>query len=369
MNITVNRKEFINALSIGGAMAGKCSTMPILNTAKIELVGNVICISSFDLECAITTKMLSISNDNNGEFCVSVSDLSKALKSLNSENVTMTVTSATLSITHSAGVMEMPILDTTAFPNLSNGTADDKNILTIPSALLKEWIGVGKNFVSNDEFRIVMNGLYMNITPTFIEVCATDAHKLYTDKRDITLNSNVNIEAVLPTRSFVPLLNILETVDTISMLVDNKNFTFYTPSTELKCRKIEGNFPNFRAVIPQHTNSVTANKNEFVAAVNRVGLFSNKETSLVKLNIFPDSIVLDGRDIDFNMSSMETVCAATNNNSTLSIGAKADFLSLCLRCISSDNVTMLYGNDCQPMLFTDSVSPNKRMILMPMLIQ
>lgn len=369
MNITVNRKEFINALAIGGAMAGKNSVMPILNNAKIVLNDNMISISSFDLECAITTRMYAISNDNDGEFCVSVTDLSKALKSLDSENVTMDVTSQTLSIKHKSGVMEMPILETTTFPDLSNGHASNNNILTIPSELLKEWIMVGKNFVSNDEFRIVMNGLYMNITPTQIEVCATDAHKLYTDKRDIALIGNVNIEAVLPTRSFTPLLNILDTATDIQMLVDDKNFTFYTAHTELKCRKIEGKFPNFRAVIPNHTNSVTADKNEFVSAVNRVALFSNKETSLVKLNIFPDSIVLDGRDIDFNMASMETVPATTNNSSTLSIGAKAVFLSLCLRSILADNVTMLYGNECQPMLFTDSVCPNKKMVLMPMLIQ
>ena len=368
MNITVNRKEFLNALSIGGAMAGKNNTLPILNTAKIELIDELIIISSLDLECAITSRMLAISNDEDGAFCVSAGDLTKAIKSLNSENITMNVKGGMISIKHSSGVMEMPTLDASAFPSLSNGHEDDKNIVSFPSGFLKEWLLVSRNFVSTDEFRIVMNGLYMNITPSSIEVCATDAHKLYTDKRDITLNERVNTEAVLSTRAFAPLLNILDTTDTIHMLVDDKNFTFSTPNTELKCRKVEGNYPNFRAVIPSHTKQVTIDKNEFLSAVNRVALFSDKGTSLVKLNIFPDSIVLDGKDIDFNMASMEKVSATADNGHTTSIGAKSAFLALCIRSISSDNITMLYGNECQPMLFTDDLCPNKKLVLMPMLI-
>lgn len=369
MNISVDRKEFINALAIGSAMSGKNSTMPILCFTKIAVEGNLISISSFDLECAITTRIYSLSNDGNGGFCVNAGDLLKALKSLNSDTVEMDINVSQLSIKHKSGIMEMPIVEANAFPDISEGHKDNSHLFVLSTEWLKEWVSIGRNFASTDEFRVIMNGLYMNITSSYVEVCATDAHKLYTDKIVAPMTDGTNVEAVLPSRAFTPLLNFLTNEAEVTMRIDDKNFTFTTPQTELKCRKVEGNYPNFRAVIPSHSQKLVMNNEAFATAVNRVAIFSNKETSLVKLNILKNSVLLEGNDIDFNMSSSESVDATLNSDSFVSIGAKAIFLSLCLKNIFSDEVTMEYGTSAQPMLFKDSSRPSKQILLMPMMIQ
>lgn len=370
MNITVNRKEFINALSIGGVMAGKAKSMPILGLTKITVGHLLLRVQSFDLECSICKECNVISADDVGEFCISGSDLIKALKSLNGEDVSLHIDATTLSISHASGKMEMPITESDAFPNISQGNAGDSNSFVLSSDWLKEWIGVGRNFVSTDEFRIVMNGLYMHITSSSIEVCATDAHKLYTDKIDgLNFADYVDIEAVLSSRAFAPLMSILNDNSEVTMCIDNKNFEFITHDTVLTCRKVEGNYPNFKAIIPNHPTAVMVNKDALMSAVNRVSLFANKETSLVKINVLENTIILEGQDIDFRSASTDKVDCNMLRGNTLSIGAKGNFLNICLASVFADDVVMEFENANRPIVFQDGLRPLKRLVLMPMLVQ
>ena len=368
MTITVNRKEFIDALTVGSAMEGKAKTMPILGFTKITTSQLAMTITSFDLECSITKLCNVVSCDALGEFCVCANDLIKAIKALKNDEITLVVENNLLTISHTSGTMSMPVQNATTFPTISQDGIEDVNCIVLQSEWLKEWIMVGRNFVADDDFRTIMNGMYIHADACAIEVCATDAHKLYTDKIEGNYTF-YDVEAVLPSRAFAPLLTILNGVDEVTMSVDTKNFIFTTSDTTLTCRKIEGNYPNFKAIIPNHPTMIETVKDEFIQALSRVALFTDSTTSLVKLNVSSDNIDMEGSDIDFSKMSKDSVGVIKWQGNALSIGAKANFLAICASNIFSDNIIIEFGTSTQPMLLKDSMRPNKTILLMPMMIQ
>lgn len=369
MIIKVNRKEFINALTIGSAMEGRAKTMPILNFTKITTSHLAMTITSFDLECSITKRCDVVSCDTIDSFCVCATDLLKAIKALRNDEITLVVENNLLNISHASGTMSMPVQDATIFPSISQDAGTDYQNCVLPSEQLKEWIGVGRYFAADDDLRPIMNGMYMRVTPSSVVVCATDAHKLYTDSIDVDYAHDVDVEAILPSRAFTPLLTILNSVDEVTMSVDTKNFVFTTGDTVLTCRKIEGNYPNFRAIIPTHSTMMEVVKDEFMQSLSRVSLFADSTTSLVKLNVCAQKIDMEGSDIDFSKKSNDSVGAIMWRGETLSIGAKADFLAICASNIVSNNIVIEFGASNKPILLKDSMRPNKTILLMPMMIQ
>lgn len=367
MTITVNRKDFIDALTIGSAMEGKAKTMPILNFTKITTSQLAMTITSFDLECSISKRCDVVSCDTIGEFCVCANDLIKAIKSLKNDEITLVIGNNLLTIEHTSGAMSMPVQDATTFPTISQDDVEDVNCIVLQSEWLKEWIMVSRNFVADDDFRPIMNGMYIHVTSSNVEVCATDAHKLYTDSIDVDYSEGTDVVAVLPSRAFNPLLTILNGVNEVTMNIDTKNFIFTTSDTTLTCRKIEGNYPNFKAIIPNHSTMIETVKAEFMQALSRVALFADSTTSLVKLNVSSNKIDMEGSDIDFSKMSKDSVGAIRWQGDALSIGAKANFLAICASNVASANIIIEFGTSTQPMLLKDSMRPNKTILLMPMM--
>lgn len=366
MNFTINRKHFIDVLSIGGLMSGRAKTVPALEFAKITIKGLNVEVQSFDLENAMSYKGRVESCDDASSFLAPSQELVKALKTLNDDLVTIKVDDAILEIKHEKGTMTMPIYDASSFPQISKGDEATKNTYTVDSAKMYEWLTLAQNFASEDNFRPILNGVLIFVKGATMGVCATDAHKLYVDSVEIA-KGFCELREVLPSTAIRPLLTIMEDEHTISMVVDNKNFTFTTSNATLTCRIVEGAFPNYDAIIPTTNNIfLSTNKAELSDSVKRVAMFANKTTSQIKLDIKANQVKIYGSDMDFSKQAIEKL-NATHEGDDIDIGAKADYFHLCLSTISDDNVTITFGDKTRPMLFKDKVCPNKIVLLMPML--
>lgn len=213
MKFSIERKKFLDALAIGASMAGKTKTVPILECAKCRVKNNEITIVSTDVECWVLKRVPVVSHDEDFEFCVNPSDLTKALKSLDDEEVKLSVTDSIVSVIHNKGAIEFPSYDFKAFPTATKG--DTPTTITVSSELLFNWLNKAKNFVANDDLRPVMNGVYIYIKDGKIGVCATDAHKLFTDFTDFDGDSSLNISAILSSRTFAPLMNMINGTDSV----------------------------------------------------------------------------------------------------------------------------------------------------------
>lgn len=363
MQTTINKKDFINALTIGGAMAGKNKTLPILKSAKVEVTSDTLSVHSFNGESWVTKQTKVESADTSFAFCIKPNDLVKALKSLAEEVVTFVVEGNLLRIEHFKGTMEMPILPSERFPSAQ--TTEEGVNISLNVDKVKEWLSVATNFVANDELRPVMTGMYIYGKDGRMGVCATDAYKLFTDSIESDCEE---FGVILPSSGFKPLLNIIANVSEVSAVIGTKNISFTTSDSALHCRLVEGAYPNFNAVIPSNNSvSVKASKSELLDSVSRASLMVNATTSLLKLSVSDSTMDIEGSDIDFSKKAKDSV-SVEKTGADVTIGVKTGFFATCLGAVDSEDVILKMENSQRAIVFEDAMNTNKVVLLMPMMI-
>ena len=108
------------------------------------------------------------------------------------------------------------------------------------------------------------------------------------------------------------------------MEFDDKNVVFHLKNHTLVCRLIEGNYPNYNAVIPANNpNKVLVDRTELLNGIRRVAVCSNQATNLIKFEIEPNTINLTAQDLDFSVSAQESL-TCDYEGEAIEIGFRVD---------------------------------------------
>ena len=364
MELTVDRKALLNLLIVGGAMSGKSRVMPILDYSKFKVVKNKLILSSFDEEVAVTKRIDLVSSDGEVEFCANTNDLVKFIKTLKDETVTITTTDKQMSIKHSKGHGEYPILPATEFPMVSIDPENDK--FNMDSRTLWNWLNISRGFVSSDPLRPQMCGMYMYFSGNSCGVCATDAHRMFTD--DIKLNEEYkDTTFVIAIKAFSVIMNLLEESENVTIIIDNKNITFKNENSKVSVRLLEGRFPNYRAIIPsEHNISISADKKDLLDSVNRIKICSSTGTSMVVLQASGMTLDLSAQDTSLSIKGSENCFLSNHEGEDIKIGVNGEFFAHCLSTIESDEIVVELTNPNRPFVIKDSENPSRVILLCPM---
>ncbi|MDE6779135.1 MAG: DNA polymerase III subunit beta, partial [Alistipes sp.] len=216
-----------------------------------------------------------------------------------------------------------------------------------------------------------MNGVYFNIEPSALTFVATDAHKLVKYSTENT--SEVSAAFILPKKPANLLKSVLlKEEDAIAVTFDSKNVMFRLKSHTLVCRLIEGNYPNYNAVIPAaNPNKVLIDRIELLNGIKRVAVCSNPTTNLIRMDIVDNRINLTAQDIDFSVSANETI-SCSYDGQPISIGFKSTFLVEILSNIDTPTVMIELADSTRAGVFKpvydDPQASSTLMLLMPMMI-
>ena len=199
----------------------------------------------------------------------------------------------------------------------------------------------------------------------------TDAHKLV--KYEAETENDVTASFILPKKPANLLKSVLlKEDDAIEVAFDSKNALFKLKSHTLVCRLIEGNYPNYNAVIPANNpNKVLVDRIELVNGIKRVAVCSNPTTNLIRMDIAGNQITLTAQDIDFSVSANETI-SCSYDGQAISIGFKSTFLVEILSNMDTPTVVVELADSTRAGVFKpiydDKQSSATLMLLMPMMI-
>ena len=224
---------------------------------------------------------------------------------------------------------------------------------------------------ADDELRPVMNGIYFDITTEDITMVASDGHKLVRCKT-LAAKGNERAAFILPKKPATLLKNLLpKEQGTVTIEFDERNAVFMLESYRMVCRLIEGRYPNYNSVIPQNNpHKVTVDRQQLIGALRRVSIFSSQASSLIKLRMQENQIVISAQDIDFSTSAEETqVCQYSG--AAMSIGFKSTFLIDILNNISADEVVIELADPSRAGVIVpveQEENEDLLMLLMPMML-
>ena len=146
-----------------------------------------------------------------------------------------------------------------------------------------------------------MSGVFFQLSNNNLTFVATDAHKLvkYT-RSDFTASETA--EFIMPKKPLNLLKTILNDNDQeIEVEYNDSNAKFILNDSLIICRLIDGNYPNYEAVIPkENPNQMQLGRIDFLNSVRRVSIFSNKTTHQIRLKIAGAALQISAEDFDYS---------------------------------------------------------------------
>ena len=372
MKFTVSSSALLSLLATTGkVISNKCS-LPLLEHFLMELKNGELTVTTSDLE---TTLIGSIKVDNveqEGTIAAPAKLMLDSLKEFAEMPLTIEVNDTTweIKITWASGHLSIPGASAVSYPSLQTLGAESK-IISLDVDTLVNGISHTIFATADDELRPVMNGIYFDFQPETLTFVATDAHKLV--KFAAEQSNDFTASFILPKKPSNLLRNLLaKEEDAVEVTFDAKNVTFQLKNFKLVCRLIEGNYPNYNAVIPTaNPNKVLVDRVEFLNGIKRVAVCSNPTTNLIRMDIADNRVNLTAQDIDFSVSANETIsCSYEGQNVT--IGFKSTFLVEILSNIDTPTVVVELADSTRAGVFKpvydDKQASETLMLLMPMMI-
>ena len=264
-------------------MINTSNTIPVLDHFLFDLDSSTLKITSSDLE---TTMISSIKVDSSSKGSVAIPSklLIDTLKTFPEQPLTFTVEdNNTVEISSNHGKYALAYTEGDQFPKTIS--LDNPSSTKISSVVLAKAINSTIFASGNDDLRPVMCGVFFQLSSDNLTFVATDAHKLVKYKRN-DIKATTLAEFIMPKKPLNLLKNIIDNDHEITIEYNNSNAKFEMDGLTVICRLIDGQYPNYEAVIPnENPNVLTIDRSLLLSSLKRVSIFSNKTTHQVRLKI------------------------------------------------------------------------------------
>ena len=371
MRFIVSSSALFNRLQTIGRVINSKNTLPILDCFLFEIQDNILTITASDSETTLITNLELVESDANARFCINAKTIQDSMKEIAEQPLSFDINPDNMEITANYQNGRFNIVGQSAdeYPEM-NLPQEDMNALIIPAETMLNGINRCLFATADDELRPIMNGVYINIEPASITFVATDAHKLV--KYSSEQPSELTAAFILPKKPANLMKNLLpKEQGTVTIEFDERNAVVTLESYRMVCRLIEGRYPNYNSVIPQNNPyKVTVDRLLLIGALRRVSIFSSQASSLIKLRMQENRIVISAQDIDFSTSAEETLACQYAGN-PMSIGFKSTFLIDILNNISADEVVIELADPSRAGVIVPAEQEENEdllMLLMPMML-
>ena len=372
MEFTISSNALSSRLQTLAKVISSKNSLPILECFLFEVNNGSLTITSSDSENMMKSTLALDSNSGEGAFAIQSQTMLDAVRELPEQPLTVVVDTelATIKVIYQGGEYNFTIMGAAEYPKMLT-MPENVNVITIDSGVLAANINRSIFATAQDELRPVMNGIYFDITTEDITMVASDGHKLVRCKT-LAAKGNERAAFILPKKPASLIKNLLpKEQGQVVIEFDERNAVFTLEKYRMVCRLIEGRYPNYNSVIPQNNPyKVTVDRMQLVGALRRVSIFSSQASSLIKLRMQPNQIVISAQDIDFSTSAEETLACQYDGN-PMSIGFKSTFLIDILNNIAADEVIIELADPSRAgVIIPVEQEENEEllMLLMPMML-
>jgi DNA polymerase-3 subunit beta len=370
MKFIVSTSTLLDQLQqINGVVVSK-PIFPILDNFLFDIKDGVLTVISTDLETSMTSTLKVDANED-----ISIAVPSKmtfeTLKSLPEQPVAFSIDAETLAVEIGSdnGRYKLTGQNGDDFPKVPQVETDKS--FSMPGNQLLKAISKTVFAASNDELRLNLTGVYVQLAAESITFVATDANKLVRF-RHTDIKPGVEESFILPKKALNLLKSSLPNDDTPVTIAYNKsNASFSFGTVNLICRLIDERYPDYNAVIPsENPNRLTINRLELLNTVKRVALFANKTTHQIRIRLAGSEMNISAEDLDFSNEAQERL-SCQYEGEDMEIGFNARYLIDMLNTLNTENVDMHLSTPSKAALLLPAVNEKNEdilMLIMPMML-
>ena len=370
MKFIVNTNQLLNKLqSVSGTIVSK-PVIPILDHFLFDITDKKLTITGTDLQTTMSTTM-EVQSDENVRIAVPSKMCMDTLKELPNQPVTFTISTDknTIELKSEFGRYKLVGQNADDFPKIPESNAE--NSFSIPSGVLSSSIAQTIFSSGNDELRLSLTGVYVQLYRDNAVFVATDANRLVKVER-VDVKPGLETSFILPKKALNLLKSNLPQDDSATQVDFNESNAFFTfGDVSLICRLIDERYPDYQAVIPEENpNKLTINRTEFLNSIKRSSIYGNKTTNQVNIKITGSELTIHAEDIDLSNEAVERLgCDYTGED--MEIGFNSRLLIEMLQNLSTPDIIIELSSPSRAGIILPSENvehENLLMFLMPMMI-
>ena len=337
MDFSINKETFLTALNSLSKTTPNRTTLPVLSSILIKTEDTkTVSLRTTDLEIEMVY-LLDASVLEEGEVCAPIYKLFEIAQNILDSEISIHVNEAyRMRIKNNTGKYLLSCSNTEEFPDKRE---DENNQNQISTEFLRETIKSTLYGCSKDELKPALNGVLFNFNKSNVTSVSTDGHRLI---RFVCKQENQNQQSMIVPQKFLNILSI----GTINLkkaeLHYSENYLkIKTENQTISTRLISEKFPDYENVIPKDLkNTTTINTKEFLGAIKRVSLMSNKTTKQIILNIQQTKTVLSAEDHETGGSATEEILT-THKGEEITVGFNSNLLSEILKHQNTEEIELL----------------------------
>lgn len=364
MELSVTQENFAKALHNVGRVASSKAGLPILSNILLRTDGKRLLVAATNLEIA-STHMVGAKIVNPGSITVPARLISEFVASLPKGPIDLKVKDNHLELT--AGNYRSVINGTVAdeFPELP--TIDETSTIqySINPSDFKQAVSQTIVTSSSDNTRPVLTGVYWHSFEGALYLAATDGYRL-AERRLVETKSEV--AAIIPTSTLQEVLRTLtDDANEVDMLFDETQVRFRVGESEITSRLIDGNYPDYRQLIPATSETtIVLRAEDFVRITKIAGLFARDSGGSVTLTADQEKSSLSIHSIASELGeNTSSSSAEVSHDGQVTLNSR--YLSEALAAIDGDTVEFRFSGKLSPCVLTAKADQvNYKHIIMPL---
>ncbi len=345
MKLAISKEVFLKALQTVQSVISSHSTAPILFNVLLKAEKEKLFITATDLnvsmQCAAeaTIKKTGVTTFN-------AKRLFSIVRELPQEEIDFEVSDDhTGSIHCGASAYKVLGLSADTFPALPQ--FDESKVISVKQEILREMLKKTVYAASLDASRMILNGVLMSIKDQKITVVATDGRRLALVEQEVELTHDLQYDLVIPTKTVNELIRILKDEGTVNIYPLDKMIAFQIDDVLVVSKLLEGNYPNFKQVIPsQCEERIAVDRENLLAAIRRVALMTSDKSPSVRINFAKNQIQITTATPDVGEAS-ETI-PVKYSGKELNMAFNPEYFMDVLRNLTSDEVAIELVDELSP---------------------
>ena len=360
MKFRCERDVLADALATAGrAATGRTGSLPVLSGVRIDLHGDELRVTGTDLELTIQVEV-AVSGDSDGATVLPARLAADIVRSLETGAVTVQADQDDARISAGRSQFAVRPLSLDDFPRLPDAAAD---AVTLPAATFGEALRQVARAASGDESRPILTGVLLAAEDDGLRLVATDSYRLAVRDLPGTSVLRTDQKVLVPSRALNELVRLLPSSGDVTLRLGERDATFEVGGARLSTRLIEGEFPNYRQLIPQqYPNRLTVGREPLLDAVRRVKLLARDSTP-IRLSMSPDALELTATTQDIGQAAEGL--DAKYEGAEMVVAFNPDYLSAGVDAVTADEVVLETLDAMKPAVLRAGDASDFLYLLMP----
>ncbi len=365
MEFKIKRKDFLEVLSQTQGVVEKKNTMPILANILLEADKQGLKITATDMEVAVSceapAQVLAP-----GKITVLARSLQDIVREAGQDEIRFVLGEGDrIELQAGAAVFKIPGLSAREFPAFPKV---DVPFTTLPSQPFKMMLSKTSFAMANDETRYNLNGiLFQKKEGKPFRMVATDGHRLSLVDRPELFDGGGNFSVVVPKKGVTELKKMSEGDGTFDLAIGPKGLSARKGNEILYVRYLDGEYPEYSAVIPTDNHiTVLVPKEGLVGALRRVSLLSNEKSRGVVVNFSSGHLEISATNPDLGEAREEF--PIDYRGQKMAIGFNARYLLDVAETLQDEKVIFVLKGETSACLIKSESDKGFLSVVMPMRI-